>query len=261
MYFDEPKPGLNTIALRRTSVVATSRQAIGSAPESPPTEPFNPQSFKAERLCVILCVSGVRLIYYGVGGEEMSENLLEIRWHGRGGQGVKTAATLFAGIAIDEGKFSQGFPEYGPERMGAPVTGYTRIDTTPIRRHCSIEEPDVVVVLDETLLDVVDVTEGLGEGSAIIVNSPKPPEELAGKIDSAKYRIYTVDATRISVEEIGRPIPNTPMMGALVKVAGYVSLGTLEKQIEKKFLRKLGSKGVEGNIRAIRRAYEEVRGG
>ena len=173
---------------------------------------------------------------------------------------MKTAATMFAEMAVTEGKYSQGFPEYGPERMGAPVTGYTRISTSPIRLHCAIESPGAVIVLDETLLDVVNMVEGIREGGAVIVNTAHSPEEMKAKLGPGNYKVYVVDATKISIDEIGRPIPNTPMIGALIKVTGAVDLKTVEDEIEHKFGRKLGEKGVKGNIRAIERAHQEVRG-
>jgi len=188
----------------------------------------------------------------------MAENLTEIRWHARGGQGAKTAATMVAEAALEEGKFSQGFPEYGPERMGAPVRGFTRISTEPIRLHCPIQAPDVIVVLDPTLLSAESVTEGLKPDGAIIINTPESPAEVRKRFGITGGKVYTVDATRIAIEEIGRPIPNTPMMGALIKVAGVMKLQTIFHDIEKKFLKKLGEKGVQGNINAVKRAYEEV---
>lgn len=188
----------------------------------------------------------------------MADTLTEIRWHGRGGQGAKTAATLVAEVALNEGKYSQGFPEYGPERMGAPIRGYTRISEEPIRLHCPIAHPDVVVVLDATLLVTQNVAEGIEEDGAIIVNSPESPAAIRERLGIDHGRIYTVNATQIAIEEIGRPIPNTPMIGALIKVGGFLQLETVYKDIEKKFLKKLGERGVQGNINAVKRAYEEV---
>ncbi len=188
----------------------------------------------------------------------MTDTLTEIRWHGRGGQGAKTAATLVAEVALNEGKYSQGFPEYGPERMGAPIRGYTRISEEPIRLHCPIAHPDVVVVLDATLLVTQNVAEGIGEDGAIIVNTPESPAAIRERLGIDHGRIYTVNATQIAIEEIGRPIPNTPMIGALIKVGAFLQLETVYKDIEKKFLKKLGERGVQGNINAVKRAYEEV---
>ena len=190
----------------------------------------------------------------------MAEDLTEIRWHGRGGQGAKTAATMVAEAALDEGKFSQGFPEYGPERMGAPIRGYTRIAQVPIRLHCPITAPDVVVVLDPTLLTSANCASGLKPDGAIIVNTPETPADIRAKLGVTHGKVYTVDATTIAIEEIGRPIPNTPMIGALVKVSGAMKLDTIFHDIEKKFLKKLGERGVQGNCKAVQRAYQEVQG-
>jgi len=188
----------------------------------------------------------------------MAQRLTEIRWHGRGGQGAKTAATLVAEVALQEGKYSQGFPEYGPERMGAPIRGYTRISDAPIRLHCPITAPDVVVILDPTLIGVEDLADGLKPDGAIIVNTPESPAAIRAKLGIRHGKVYTVDATHIAIEEIGRPIPNTPMIGALIRVSGFMTLETVFHDIEKKFLKKLGQRVVEGNIRAIKRAHEEV---
>lgn len=185
--------------------------------------------------------------------------LVEIRWHGRGGQGAKTAATFLAAAVIKEGKFGQGFPEYGPERMGAPMRGFTRISDEPIRLHCSISEPDMVVVLDPTLLDVVDVKDGLKEDGIILVNTPKSPSEIRQKIGLEGRKVYTIDATRVSLETIGRAIPNTPMLGALIKTSGIMDIETIYEDIREKFSHKFSDKVVQGNVNAIKRAYEEVR--
>ena len=188
------------------------------------------------------------------------DKLIEIRWHGRGGQGAKTAATFLAAAAIKEGKYSQGFPEYGPERMGAPMKGFTRISDVPIKLHCAVYTPDVVVVLDPTLLDVVDVKGGLKEDGIIVVNSPKEPSEIRAKLKLEGRKLYTVDATRISLDELGKAIPNTPMIGALTKVTHILAMDIVLKDIREKFALKFPEKIVEGNIRAIERAYEEVKG-
>ena len=190
----------------------------------------------------------------------MAEQLTEIRWHGRGGQGAKTAATMVAEAALDEGKYSQGFPEYGPERMGAPMRGYTRISNGPIRLHCPIAAPDVVVVLDASLIGTEDVAEGLEENGAILINTPGTPAEMRKKLGIEHSRVYTVDATKIAIETIGRPIPNTPMIGALIRVSGFMKLETVYEDIRHKFLKKLGERGVQGNISAVQRAYQEVQG-
>ncbi len=186
--------------------------------------------------------------------------MIEIRWHGRGGQGVKTAAMLFAETAIEEGKFAQGFPEYGPERMGAPVKGFTRIDDKPIRIHSGIENPQVVVVLDPTLLESIDVTEGTPEDGIVIINTELSPHQVREKFGLKKGKIYTLNATKIALDTIGRPIPNTVMLGALIRVTGVLDLDTLLKNLTKKFSKKFAQKVVEGNIQAIKKAFEEVKG-
>ena len=189
----------------------------------------------------------------------MSKEITEIRWHGRGGQGVKTAALMAAQVALEEGKFAQGFPEYGPERMGAPVTGYTRISDKVITIHCGVSNPDIVAVLDNSLVGQIDVTAGLDDSGVLILNTPEPPAEARKKLGLKGGSVYTVDATQISIDEIGRPIPNTPMMGALIKVTELLGMETLKKDIEKKFMKKFGEKVVQGNFNAIERAYREVK--
>lgn len=185
--------------------------------------------------------------------------LTEIRWHARGGQGAKTASTFLAEAAIEDGKYSQGFPDYGPERMGAPIRGFTRISDRPIRLHCAIEEPDIVVVLDDTLLDTVNVCEGLSEGGTVIINTNKDAATIRAKVNWNGEKLFVVNASEIALEEMGRPIPNTPMLGALVKVADTISLEVLLEDITKKFSKKFRKQIVEGNLRAIKRAYEEVK--
>jgi pyruvate ferredoxin oxidoreductase gamma subunit len=182
----------------------------------------------------------------------------EIRWHARGGQGAKTAATFLAEAAIGAGKFSQGFPDYGPERMGAPMRGFTRISDHPIRLHSAIEEPDTVIVLDDTLLDTVNVCEGLSENGTLIINTNQEPQAVRGKLKWSGKRLFVVDASKIALDEMGRPIPNTPMLGALVKVSNTLTLDVLLEDIKKKFSKKFKAQVVEGNLRAIKRAYEEV---
>lgn len=189
----------------------------------------------------------------------MAKEMTEIRWHGRGGQGAKTAAQLVAHVAMEEGKYSQGFPEYGPERMGAPIRGFTRISEEPIRLHCPIEHPDVVVVLDETLLGMPAITEGIGKDTLFVVNSVHGAEAVRKKLGTKDGVLMVVNATGISMDEIGRPIPNTPMIGALIKATGCVSMKAIRKDVEKKFLKKFGERVVQGNIRAIERAHEEVK--
>ncbi len=184
--------------------------------------------------------------------------LTEIRWHARGGQGAKTAATFLAEAAMKDGKYSQGFPDYGPERMGAPIRGFTRISDRPVRLHCAIDKPDIVIVLDDTLLETVNVCEGLPEDGTVIINTHNDTASVRSKIDWNGERLFVVNASQIALEEMGRPIPNTPMLGALVKVSGTISLEVLLEDIEKKFSKKFKKQIIEGNLSAIKRAYEEV---
>jgi pyruvate ferredoxin oxidoreductase gamma subunit len=189
----------------------------------------------------------------------MSGEAIEIRWHGRGGQGAKTAAQIVAQAALEEGKCSQGFPEYGPERMGAPIRGFTRVSSDPIRLHCPIQRPDVVVVLDDTLMRTQAVTEGANENTVYVINTPLEPDETSDKLGVAGNAVFCVDATKISIDELGRPMPNMPMVGALIKATGCISMDALKRNVEKKFAASLGERVAQANIRAIKRAHEEVR--
>lgn len=187
-------------------------------------------------------------------------DLVEIRWHGRGGQGAKTAALLLADAAFKTGSYVQGFPEYGPERMGAPITAYNRISKKEIRVHSNIYEPDFVVVVDSGLLDVVHVTDGLKDTGAIVVNTHKSPEFIREKIGDYKGRVYTIDARRISKACLGRYFPNTPMLAAIVKVSGVMDKDTFFNEMQNSFSHKFSSKPevIEGNMNALKMAYEEV---
>lgn len=191
------------------------------------------------------------------------KDIVEIRWHGRGGQGAKTASLLLADAAFNTGKFVQGFPEYGPERMGAPITAYNRISDQRSTVHSNIYFPDYVVVVDETLIASVDVTAGLKETGAIVVNSAKTPAELRPQLKGYKGKVYTINAGKISEEELGRNFPNTPMLAAIVKVSGVVPekefIADMEGSFRHKFARK--PQVIEGNMRALRRAMEEVQAG
>ncbi len=189
----------------------------------------------------------------------MSE-MLEIRWHGRGGQGGKTAVFMLAESLVEQGKYAQGFPDYGPERMGAPIRGYNRISDSPVRLHCGVNSPGIVVVLDATLIAGSNVVSGLKPGGKVLVNSSKPPEEIRKQLGIKDGSVYTVDATGIALKEIGKPIPNSPMIGALLKVTNLAEIDSMARLVGKKFEGKLGAKAVEGNVRAMKRAYEEVRG-
>jgi pyruvate ferredoxin oxidoreductase gamma subunit len=188
----------------------------------------------------------------------MSEDV-EVRWHGRGGQGAKTAAFLLAESLIEQGKYAQGFPDYGPERMGAPIRGYNRISDQPVRRHCDVRNPDIVVVLDPTLIGTDDMTSGLPEDGVVLVNSGKSPAELRQALKLEGRKVYTVDAEGIALKEIGRPIPNSPMIGALLKVRALADIKKMEAILAKKFAGKFSDKIVQGNLTAMRRGYEEVK--
>ncbi|MEW6025964.1 MAG: 2-oxoacid:acceptor oxidoreductase family protein [Planctomycetota bacterium] len=185
--------------------------------------------------------------------------ITEIRWHARGGQGAMLAARTLARIAITEGKYAQGMPEFGPERMGAPMRAYNRISQENFSLYCSVVNPDVVVVLDDSLLDSVNVAEGLNKDGIVIVNTTKTPAELRGKLKMDGNKIYTVDATGISVAALGRSIPNTPIMGAIVKTTNVVSLDALLADIKHSFGEKFAARVVEGNLTAIKKGYEEVK--
>ncbi len=189
------------------------------------------------------------------------KDLIEIRWHGRGGQGVKTAALLFADAMLSQGKHIQAFPEYGPERMGAPVQSFNRFSGERIVIHCSVEHPNVVVLLDPTLIGKVDITAGLEDDGKLIVNTTLAPKELRAKLGLKGKKLYTVDASRISRETIGKDIPNTPMIGAMIKVTGLLNLEDLLKDTQKKLEKKFRNKPevIKGNLEAIKKAYQEVK--
>lgn len=194
----------------------------------------------------------------------MKDNgLIEFRWHGRGGQGAKTACLLLADAAFSSGKFVQGFPEYGPERMGAPITAYNRISDARCSIHCNIDEPDYVVVVDETLLDTVEVTRGLSPQGAVIVNTAKSPAEIRPKLSGWGGKVCTIDARRISEETLGRNFPNTPMLSAAVKVSGVLEEGKFKQDMEESFHHKFAAKPqvVAGNMAALVQAWEEVQEG
>jgi 2-oxoacid:acceptor oxidoreductase gamma subunit (pyruvate/2-ketoisovalerate family) len=181
----------------------------------------------------------------------------EIRWHGRGGQGAWTASELLARAAVKEGKYIQSFPEFGPERMGAPVCAYTRISDEPINLHCAIYEPDVVAVLDSSLLKTVPITEGLHEDGIFIVNTREGPAELRNRMGLLGRRVWTVSATDIAVEMLGRPIANTAMLGTVARATEIVDLKSMQEAVKERFPLKLAEKNVE----AMKRAYKEARSG
>ena len=189
------------------------------------------------------------------------ENLIEIRWHGRGGQGAKTASLLLADAAFNTGKYIQGFPEYGPERMGAPITAYNRISDNPITVHSNIYEPDYVVVVDDTLLETVDVTAGLKETGAIVINTTKSPEYLKNVLQGYNGKIFTIDARKVSMETLGKYFPNTPMLAAIVKVSKIMPDEAFLKDMEGSFKHKFAKKPevIEGNMKALEMALKEVK--
>lgn len=191
------------------------------------------------------------------------KDIVEIRWHGRGGQGAKTASLLLADAAFNTGKYVQGFPEYGPERMGAPITAYNRISDQRSTVHSNIYFPDYVVVVDETLLSAVDVTAGLKKEGAIVINSSKSPAELRPLLKGYEGRVCTIDAGKISEEELGKNFPNTPMLVAIVRVSGVIGEEEFIKDMEGSFKHKFASKPqvIEGNMRALKRSLEEVQVG
>ncbi len=186
--------------------------------------------------------------------------LTEIRWHGRGGQGAVTAAKMVAEVALGQQKHFQAFPEYGPERSGAPIVAFTRISDEPIQIFSGVEHPQIVAVLDPTLLSIVDVTKGAPDDAIVLINSDLPPAKLRAKFKIKGRRLYTVAATKIAVETIGRSIPNTPMVGALVRIAGLFPLESVVEFMRAEFGKKFPPKVVEGNVAALTRAYEEVQG-
>ena len=188
--------------------------------------------------------------------------LTEIRWHGRGGQGAKTASLLLADAAFNTGLYVQGFPEYGPERMGAPITAYNRISDEPITIHSNIYEPDFVVVVDDTLLESVDVTAGLKEDGAIVINTTKTPDEVRGLLKGYKGKVCTIDARTISIETLGKYFPNTPMLAAIVKVSGIMNEDDFLNDMVESFKHKFAKKPevIDGNMAALRRSLSEVKG-
>ena len=193
-------------------------------------------------------------------GDAKVKDTIEIRWHGRGGQGAKTAALLLADVAFKTGKYVQGFPEYGPERMGAPITAYNRISSDPIRVHSNIYTPLYVVVVDESLIESVDVTAGLKEDGAIVVNTPKSADEIRPHLNGYKGKVYTLDAREISMQTLGKNFPNSPMLAAIVAVSGIMEkdafLADMRVSYKHKFVKK--PEVIEGNMKALELAFAEV---
>ena len=189
--------------------------------------------------------------------------MIEIRWHGRGGQGAKTASLLLADAAFNTGKYIQGFPEYGPERMGAPITAYNRISDTPIRIHSNVYTPDFVIVVDDSLIGVVDVTNGIKKDGAILVNTDKSIDEIKKLLKGYNGKIYTIDASKISMECLKANFPNTSLLAAIIKISNIMTKDELLKNMEDSFKHKFARKPevIEPNMTALKRAYDEVTGG
>jgi len=183
------------------------------------------------------------------------KKILEVRWHGRGGQGAWTASELLARTAIYEGKYIQSFPEFGPERMGAPVTAFTRISTEPIKIHCAVYEPDVVAVLDPTLLRTVPVISGIGEEGIIIINSKDDPAEVRKTLKTEKGKVWTIPATEIAIKILRLPITSTAMLGAVARATGIINLESVEKTVKERFRRDIA----ERNFAVIKEAYQEAK--
>lgn len=190
----------------------------------------------------------------------MSGQMTEIRWHARGGQGAKTAAMFLAEAVLEKGKFGQGFPEYGPERRGAPMRGYTRIADAPIRRHCMIEHPGIVIVLDPTLMDsaAAGVTTGTDDKTVFIVNTTETPATISKKLGVKGAAVHTVDATGIALDTIGRPIPNMPMIGALLAVNDVMTVDELKSALVDQLSSKFSQVIIDGNLNAVDRANKEL---
>lgn len=186
----------------------------------------------------------------------------EIRWHGRGGQGTVTAAKVLADACLSGGRHVQAFPEYGPERAGAPLRAYNRVSSHELRMHCPVLNPDVVTVVDATLLDSINITEGAKDATIFIINTTKDPKEIRTKLGAAaSQKVITVDATKIAIDCFGRAMPNSPMLGALCKATGLITLDHLLDDVRKSFGKKFSQKVIDGNLEATRRGYEEVKEG
>ena len=190
----------------------------------------------------------------------MSSKNIEIRWHGRGGQGAKTAALLLADVCFKTGAYVQGFPEYGPERMGAPITAFNRISDKEIRVHSNIYNPDLVVVVDETLLSSVDVTAGLKPDGAIVINTDKSPEDVKSLLNGYSGSVYTIDARSISVEALGKYFPNSPMLAAAVAVSNVMDKESFIKEMRASYEHKFAKKPevIEGNMKALTLTFEAL---
>jgi len=188
--------------------------------------------------------------------------MMEIRWHGRGGQGTVTAAKVLADACLSSGRHVQAFPEYGPERAGAPLRAYNRISSKELRMHCPVLNPQVVGVVDATLLDSINVAEGATKDAIFVVNTSKDPKDIRAKLKAQEgQKVYTIDASKIAMDCIGRSLPNAPMLGAICKVTSLVSLEHLLEDVRKSFGKKFSQKIIDGNIEATKRGYGEVKEG
>lgn len=187
-------------------------------------------------------------------------NTIEIRWHGRGGQGAKTAALLLADVAFKTGKYVQGFPEYGPERMGAPITAYNRISEKQITIHSNIYQPDYVAVVDDSLLEAIDVTNGLNPDGAVIVNTERSKEEIVAMLHGYAGKVYTIDAKKISVAALGKNYPNSPMLAAVVAVTGVMDTSVFLREMKASFEHKFAKKPevIDGNMKALEMTLDAV---
>ncbi|HSV96746.1 MAG TPA: 2-oxoacid:acceptor oxidoreductase family protein [Spirochaetota bacterium] len=188
------------------------------------------------------------------------KNLIEIRWHGRGGQGTVTAAKVFADACLSGGRHIQAFPEYGPERSGAPLKAYNRISSEALRKHCPVLNPDIVVVVDSTLLDGINVAEGTHADTVYLVNTNKSADETKQKIGlKDNQKLFCLDGTQIAIDSIGRALPNSTMVGALAKISSMLSLDKAVDGVERSFGKKFSRAVIDGNLSAAKRGWEEVK--
>ena len=188
--------------------------------------------------------------------------MIEIRWHGRGGQGTVTAAKVLADACLSGGRKVQAFPEYGPERAGAPLRAYNRISEKELRMHCPVLNTGVVAVVDASLLDAINVAEGATDDAVFVINTGKDPKDIRAKLKAKpSQKVFTVDATKIAIETIGRPMPNASMLGAVNKATGIVGMDVLLEDVKGSFGKKFSQKIIDGNLEAVRRGYEEVKEG
>lgn len=184
---------------------------------------------------------------------------VEIRWHGRGGQGTVTAAKVLADTCLSGGRYVQAFPEYGPERAGAPLRAYNRISSKELRMHCPVLEPDIVAVADATLLDSINVAEGAKDNTIFLVNTSNAPKDVREKLKAGQnQKVFSFNATKIAIECFGRNMPNAPMLGAVCKITGLITLEHLLEDVRKSFGKKFSQKIIDGNLEATKRGYEEV---